>query len=254
MKKNILLPVVMIIILSGCASRKEIVQFQTDITLIKNQLNALQSQNQKMQLELLNIERSIDQLSESQQRTKADLMSEMSAFKDEAVFLRNQLDDTGNRMSTLLHRVENVSQPDSLTGSDSLASANAQGNKDIQPATLYESAYRDLKQGHYDLALNGFQEYIRRYPKSNFTDNAVYWIGEIYYVNKDYERALQEFKNVVINYPRGQKVPASLLKTGYCYMILKRPDQAKMAFQKILLDYPGTQEAKLAETRLGELQ
>src|SRR5712664_2067081 len=49
------------------------------------------------------------------------------------------------------------------------------------PRELYSQAYADFARGNYDLAIAGFNEYIKAYPNTDFTDNAQYWIGECLY-------------------------------------------------------------------------
>ena len=46
------------------------------------------------------------------------------------------------------------------------------------PDELYRSAYEDYMRGNYDLAADGFGEYLRRWPDTELSDNALYWIGE----------------------------------------------------------------------------
>ena len=52
------------------------------------------------------------------------------------------------------------------------------------PRELYSQAYADFARGNYDLAVQGFTEYIKNYPGTDFTDNAQYWVGECLYGKK----------------------------------------------------------------------
>jgi tol-pal system protein YbgF len=238
----------------GCASRREIVQFQQDLDMIENQLIAIQSQNAELSREIEKLSKSITTLREETHRTRADVISELSTFRDQAIYLRNQLDDTGSRMSRLMQNVEDQSR--TAPSQDSLQSPNTEFGNDesdvsaIQPKKLYDAAYLDLSRQNYDLALSGFQEYLRLYPQSELADNAQYWIGEIYYVRNDYEKALEQFLSVEADYPNGRKVPAALLKAGYCLQELRRQADAKRIYEKIRQKYPQTQEAELAGDKL----
>jgi tol-pal system protein YbgF len=238
----------------GCASRREIVQFQQDLDMIENQLIAVQSQNAELSRDIENLSKSITALREETNRTRADVISELSSFREQAIYLRNQLDDTGSRMSRLMQNVEG--QPGTAPSPDSLQSPEPESGNDgsepsaIQPKTLYDASYLDLSRRNYDLALSGFQEYLRLFPQSELADNAQYWIGEIYYARNDYERALKEFLRVEANYPAGRKVPAALLKAGYCLQELRRQADAKQIYEKIRQKYPQTQEAGLAGDKL----
>ena len=244
----------LVFLAGGCASRREIVQFQQELDMIENQLVAIQSQNAALSRDVENLSKSIETLREETRRTRADVISELTAFREQTIYLRNQLNDTGSRMSRLMQNVEG--QPAGVTAQDSLRSTQTDSGKSgsgasaVQPKTLYDAAYVDLSRQNYDLALAGFQEYLRVFPKSELADNARYWIGEIYYVRNDYSKALQEFLRVETDYPDGTKVPAALLKAGYCLQELRKPEEAKRLYQKIRQKYPQTQEAELAGEKL----
>jgi len=256
---RIVLCILMCLFLYGCASRKDIAQFKDDMVYIRMRLDALQSENQKMKTMIEDVNKSIVDLTEGSYRTKADLIAEMSSLKDRTQFLQSLLDDTGDRMSKLLHSVEKkassipvtVSSPDTL--SQNADSTQTKSVADLDPKELYDAAYLDLSRSDYDLALQGFQEYLRTFPNSEYADNAQYWIGEIYYVKGSYERSFNEFSKVNIDYPEGDKVPASLLKMGYCLINLDDKAGARRYLNMVLQNYPNSPEADLARRRIEEL-
>ncbi|HDQ44422.1 MAG TPA: tol-pal system protein YbgF [bacterium] len=230
----------------GCATRKEIVKFQQDIALIEDQLTGLQSRNDRLGRELEEIRKELAASREEQRRTRADILSEISVFKEQAYFLRSQIDDTGSRMSRLLQNMEGRHVP--VVPEDSARRPAAAD--DITPKALYDAAYLDLVRKNYDLALEGFREYLRRYPVSEYADNAQYWIGEIFYARRDYTRALEEFSKVPAHYPEGRKVPSALLKAGYSLSELNRHSEAVSVFREIIRRFPQSEEAGLARARL----
>ncbi len=247
----------LLILMSGCASRREIVQFQQDMDLITNQLIAIQSQNAALNREVDSLHKSVAALKEDNRRTRADILSELTAFREQTANLRYQLDDTGSRMSRLLQNVESGTQPaapgDSLHNGNSGSPLPAETSDTVQPRALYDAAYLDLSRKSYDLALSGFQEYLRRFPNSELADNALYWTGEIHYVRSEFNRALAAFLKVESEYPSGRKVPAALLKAGYCLQQLGNREGAKSIFERIIRQYPHAEETALARERLQQL-
>jgi tol-pal system protein YbgF len=232
------------VLVSGCASRKEIVRFQEDMTTIQNRLVAIQSDQEKIRDQLAQIEKAVASLRSETNRTKADLMSQMAALTDQSRFLQGLLDDTGSRMSKLIRDAEKPSS----APVDS-ASADTTTEK-ISPKQLYDSAYLDLSRKHYDLALQGFRAYLARFPKSEYAGNAQYWIGEIAYVQGDYPTAQREFEKVVRDYGGGNKAAASMLKMGFCRAQLKDPAGAREFFRRVVQVFPNTEEARLAKQKL----
>lgn len=62
---------------------------------------------------------------------------------------------------------------------------------------VYDAAYLDFVSKRYDLALQGFQEYLERHPRTERAHDAQYLIGEIYYAKGDFIRANDELLKVI---------------------------------------------------------
>ncbi|MBN2201394.1 outer membrane protein assembly factor BamD [bacterium] len=170
---------------AGCASRKEIVRFQEDTAAIQDRLTGLQKDNEQMREQLREINRSILSLRESNASVKADLLSEISSLREETVFLRNLLDDTGSRMSRMMRNFDRPAGAGDAAGGGSGPPPSPESAR-----ALYDAAYLDLSRKNYDLAAGEFREYLRLYPASEYSGNAQYWIAGIFYVKKDYAAAL----------------------------------------------------------------
>ena len=107
-----------------------------------------------------------------------------------------------------------------------------------------------LKGGKLKDARRKFQELLRRFPTSRLADDAQYWIGETYYLEKRYDKAILEYDKVVINYPKGVKVPGALLKQGFAFLALGDKISAKQLLNQLVGEYPDSDEAKTARSRL----
>lgn len=121
------------------------------------------------------------------------------------------------------------------------------------PMETYQAAYRDYQRGNFDLAIEGFQEFLTGNARSELSDNAAYWIGESLFSQKKYREAIQQFDAVVNNYPRSEKVPGALLKKGYSYINVGERAQGVVQLQYVLHEHPKSQEAALARQRLKQL-
>lgn len=114
----------------------------------------------------------------------------------------------------------------------------------------YRAAVDLVKAGRYADALAALRGFVQRYPRHDYADNAQYWIGEVFYAQKDYARALAEFRRVVEVYPRGNKVPDALLKVGYCYQAIGQGEKARAVLEQVVNLYPKSEPAALAAQRL----
>jgi tol-pal system protein YbgF len=117
----------------------------------------------------------------------------------------------------------------------------------------YQAAFLLLKDSQYDQAIAAFTKFLADFPDSSLADNAQYWLGEAYYVNKDYPTALSAFQRVVDKYPQSRKVPDALLKVGYCHYELKQWDQARTVLGTVTSRYADTPAGRLAQQRLEKM-
>jgi tol-pal system protein YbgF len=91
------------------------------------------------------------------------------------------------------------------------------------------------------------------YPASALLDNAQYWIGEAYYVTRDYDQAAQAFRAVGERWPNSRKAPDALLKLGYTQFEQKHLEDARATLNGVVQRFPGSDAARLAQERLQKL-
>jgi len=118
----------------------------------------------------------------------------------------------------------------------------------------YDQAFQALKELRYADAAEDFREFLDRYPASEYADNAQYWLGESYYVTRNYDIALTAFQELMAQYPESPKVPDALLKIGYTHYELKDWDRARAALTQGKETYPETTRSRLAESRLRSMR
>ncbi|HBL27117.1 MAG TPA: tol-pal system protein YbgF, partial [Acidobacteria bacterium] len=121
------------------------------------------------------------------------------------------------------------------------------------PQSLYNAAYNDYLRGKYDLAFQGFDEYLKNFPGTDLADNATYWIGECFYRQRRYRQAVDQFEAVLSRYPRSDKSASALLKKGYALIELGDRTQGVAQLRQVVRQYPTSDEANLARQRLREL-
>ena len=124
--------------------------------------------------------------------------------------------------------------------------------KDMGENELYAKAKQDYDSKDLETARIGFQEYLKRYPKSAIAGSAQFWIGEIYYQQKWYEKAILEYQKVIENYPKGDKVQFALLKQGLSFFSLGDKSNARLILKELINKYPSSNEAKIAKRKLEE--
>jgi len=114
----------------------------------------------------------------------------------------------------------------------------------------YTNAFDALKSGDYAESARRFREFLGAFPSGQYAPNAMYWLGESYYVTQNYAMAGEQFQGLLNRYPSHDKAPGALLKLGLSNYGLKQYDDAEIALREVLRRYPGTDVARTADDRL----
>ena len=128
-----------------------------------------------------------------------------------------------------------------------------QSTSSLSAQEIYNLGFEQLKQGQYDESIQTFSDLLANHPSSTFADDAQYWSGEAYYVNREFSNALQAFNNVSNNYPSSDRAPDAMLKIGYIYYEQGDAANARNVFNDILVKYPNERVADFARERLKNL-
>jgi tol-pal system protein YbgF len=118
----------------------------------------------------------------------------------------------------------------------------------------FDAALGELRKGRYPEAIAAWQRFLNAHPNGSLAGEARYWLGEAYYLNRDYNAAKETFINLGLNHPESERLPDALLKLGYIYGEQGDAARARDVLQKLVQVYPGTQVASLAERRLQSLR
>ena len=118
----------------------------------------------------------------------------------------------------------------------------------------YAAAYDLFREGSYDKARSQFQDFLKNFPNTEYSDNAQFWIGECYYFEGNYEQAILEYDKVTKNYPKGDKVAPALLKQGLAFISMGDQVSGRLVLQQVIKNYPNTSQARVARSKLLELK
>jgi tol-pal system protein YbgF len=115
----------------------------------------------------------------------------------------------------------------------------------------YQAAYQRLiKQGDAAGAAQLFQSFLQRYPDSALAPNAWYWLGESYYINREFALALKSFELLGQRYEASGKTPDAALKAAYCQIELGQTAKGRQQLEQVIARYPNHPVAELARSRL----
>jgi TolA-binding protein len=111
-----------------------------------------------------------------------------------------------------------------------------------------------MRGGKYDLALQGFNDYLKWFGEEQYAPNAQFYIGTLHYQAKNYEQAAIDFDNVLEHYTRNPKTDEAMLYKGRALMNLtgRRTDGAN-TFKQLLHESPKSDAARSACEELKNL-
>jgi tol-pal system protein YbgF len=248
----------------GLELDKKIGLYQDELQTIKQQIGeliglvrALQSQQVSMQEDQKKVPAQYQILLE-----KLDAMNvQLSRFSVDLMEIKNaslpllqqveQAEDSGESQ-------EEEQQP---TATDEIGEELQEGEEEsksplppnLSSQEIYNMAYADYLKGNFALAIDGFKIYLDNFSQSPFADNALYWIGECYFSQKEYADAISRYNQLILNYPLGDKVPAAYLHKGISLMELDRNEEALSVFKLMVSKYPLEEETKIAQEKIKEL-
>ena len=106
------------------------------------------------------------------------------------------------------------------------------------PKQAYERAYGFLLQQEYGAAQAGFIDFLKVYPRDSLVPNALYWLGETHYVQRNYADAAEAFDLVMQGYGNSPKAADSMLKRGMALAALGKKDEACGVLRQLPGKYP----------------
>lgn len=108
---------------------------------------------------------------------------------------------------------------------------------------LYTQGLEALKAGNSAEAEQKFGIILNRHPEDSLAGNAQYWLGEVYYKDKNYAKAAVAFGKGYENYKNGSKGADCLLKLGLSMMQIGKKEEACLAFVNLPQEFPKADSA-----------
>jgi tol-pal system protein YbgF len=263
------------------AANREHEQLMADIRMLQEQNQRLQQALVSLADTLKTVTARLDEQGAATRKGFADQKLVVDSVAGDLRVLREKLDETNVRLTSLSQDVDGVrdmipklaAQPAPLTSADpnampaqpvpqgttaapvgaaplAVPPANATGTT---PRRLYETAYADYTAGQWSLAVQGFETYLKTYPKSDLADDAQYYIGESYSGDSRFREAAAAYERVISDYPQSDILPEAYYKVGITYERLGQPDRARTAYEYAVKAFPDTDAGRLAKQRLDGL-
>jgi tol-pal system protein YbgF len=246
-------------------------------TLIEQQADS----NNKLSLALAGIQKSVQDMQANYGTQLDSTSSQVSGVRDNLGDMQqrlskqsSQLSDIQSAIQSLDAKVSTLAQPAPGTGTTTNpapgtvpagapGASPATGAPSVPPVAapaappsaenLYNSALHDIATNNYDLAKSEFQDYVKFFPKAEYASNAVFYLGQIAFVQKHYPEALDHFSDVILNFPSSFKLGEARYKRGLTYIAMGQKAEGITDLRAVTRLFPKTSEDQAARTKLKEL-
>jgi tol-pal system protein YbgF len=263
---------------SSAQSRREM-QLMADIRMLQEQTQQLQQQLQAaiaaLSENLKQLGSHLDDQAATTRKAFADQKLVTDTVGNDLRVIRERVDESNVRITSLSQEVEalRLAIPSFPAGAapstdpsttDIPSSSTAQPSASpppppvapppgVSPQRLFDTAWSDFTAGQWTLCIEGFNTYLKSFPRSDAADDAQYYIGECQYNDNKFAAAMDSYGRVISNYPKGDKIPDAYYKRGVAFDRLGQPDRAKESFESLMKNYPDSDMARLAKQQLDRL-
>lgn len=221
-----------------------------DITRIREEIKSLQGQMDTLEHRQTQMRNHLDKMETNAEHRLGRIESQINFGTPPYSHTRPEEEDSPGAREVQRPGHTRMNRPSSQSPEHKEPAIPEQNAGVSDQQRLYDAGKRTFSTGDYPGARTYFQELIRKFPGSQYADNAQYWIGETFYKEGNYKQAILEYQSVIERYPTGNKVRASLLKQGFAFANMGDYTNARLFLQELMDKYPNSEEAKIAKDKL----
>src|SRR5215510_10418438 len=250
------------------AANKEHQRLMADLRMLQEQSQLLQNLLGTLNDALVKVNARLDQQAEVSRKALADQKLVIDNLQNDVRVIREKLDDNNVRLGSLSQEVDSLRQsmqqmsmrpavstePDADRGSVASAGPPPPPPVGVSPQKLFDTAQADYFSGQYDLAILGWTDYIKTFPKSDLADDAQVAICAAYVQDAKYDKAVDACDLAIRTYPNGNKIAEAYYRKGVALSQLRDTNGARAAWeQAVKLDADGA-IGRLAQQGLDRLR
>lgn len=273
----------------AAAANKEHQQLAADIRMLQEQTQQLQVMLSAVTEAIKAVNTRLDDQNNAMRKAFADEKLVIDNLSNDLRVVREKVDDNNVRISSLTQELDALRQamqqlsarptttdqspatgtaPGTVPPESGAAAAPPPSTAPVvtvpttppvvapgtSPQKLFDQAYADYASGQWDLAVDGFQAYIRNFPRSELASEAQVKIGQSYQMAGNNQKAIEAFDTAIRGYPASKIVPEAYYRKGLALQAMKQVDAAREAFQFAADRFPDSDAGRMAKQRLDQMK
>lgn len=259
----------------AAAANREHQQLMADIRMLQEQAQQLQNLIGALNEVLKTVNARLDDQANANRKAFADEKLIIDNLSNDLRVVREKVDDSNVRVGSVAQEVDALRQlvqqalsrpvptattevpdPNAPPGSAPVVpppAPTASTGIGTSPTKAFDTAMADYWAGQWDLAILGFEAFIRDFPRSDQADDAQLNIGHAYLQDGKNEKAVEAYDKVIRNYPQSNSVPDAYYRKGLALLNLGERDRAREAFEYVVKNYRDSTAATQAVQRLSSI-
>ncbi|WP_456393125.1 tol-pal system protein YbgF [Persephonella sp.] len=235
MKKLLITFPAVAVVLTGCVKQEDVDLLQKEIIQMKKQLSQIEERQKKIEEDLSRLSQRVDNVAKVASENEIQLQKLRSFGK-----------------------IEETKKQNSTTSTES-EEPEKEGEEKVKiperPDELYRYGLDAYYKGKIEQAREIFEKFVKKYRDSELYDNALFWIGQTYYIEGRYDAAAKTFDRIIKGCQTGEildcnKLPTAMLKKGFALLKMGEKEEAKRVFRQLIKRFPDTEEAEIAQKKL----
>jgi len=267
---------------AASAQNREHQQLFADLRILQEQTQQLRVAVATLAEALAKVGARVDEQSGVTRKLFADQGLVIGALTDNARILREKLDATNVSMSKDAHELETMRQE--LTAQRTLLTqiialvtpapvvvdpaAAATGLTTAPPPAVppptvppppqnpqraFDAAFGDYARGDFEMAIAGFEYYIKTFPSSPDAAKARFHIAESLYGKGAFKESVTAYEQVITIHKDTDWEPQALYKQGLAYEQLGQTDRARANWERVKKSFPNSSAFMLATQGLARI-
>lgn len=252
------------ILLSACASQKDIVGVKDDLQQLKHQSETIRTQSagsysdlQKMRDQMGAFKGTLGEMEYRNRQQMSRLAMEDSLLVHKADELESRLQNIERYLGIPVPQKPVAAPAPLATAVPDSTAAPAAAIEPSSPAppaagssTLFNEGAQLFSNGRYAPARDKFSELLKESPQSDLADDAQFFIAESWFAEKVYDKAILDYQVVIAKYTKSDKRPAALFKQARAFELLGDDANAKTRYRDLVNVYPKSPEAAIARKKM----
>ncbi len=214
----------------------------------------------------------LEELNQTRNKVQADISFQLAEIQREVRSLTGQVEDNSFKLKQIQerqrdlyrdieNRLSNLNAQPATSPQTTRPAAKKESPSTTAPARTadrtanreFEAAFALVRSKDFSNAVVQLDAFLTKYPKSAYSDNARYWLGQVHLVQGNQDQAVTQFLSLISEFPDSTKRAAAQVKLGDIYSKQQKWAEAKQQYSNALTTATGTYK-QLAQKGLDKLK